>query len=164
MAGRAALYLRCGYRPGILASRMLTRLLNEAALEELAGERAFDRGADYFADGHVGGLKEENGAITAKVRGTYDYRVKLWAEDEELAFECTCPVGQDSVFCKHCVAAGLAWLDRCKQKSSVSNPRDKREVTDEEIRAHLMALDKGVLVDFVLERSGWDPEPATAWF
>jgi hypothetical protein len=82
----------------ILVRNMLSKLLNEAALEDLAGERAFDRGADYFADGHVAGLKEDKGAITARVRGTHDYRVKLWSEDGELAFECNCPVGQDSVF------------------------------------------------------------------
>jgi uncharacterized Zn finger protein len=43
---------------------MLAELLNREVLRELAGERAFERGADYFADGHVVGLREENGAIT----------------------------------------------------------------------------------------------------
>jgi hypothetical protein len=30
---------------------------------ELAGERAFDRGADYFADRQVVGLQEADGTI-----------------------------------------------------------------------------------------------------
>lgn len=137
---------------------MLPKLLNEAALEELAGERAFERGADYFADGHVAGLKEDNSGITARVRGTYDYRVKLWAEDEELAFECNCPVGQDNVFCKHCVAVGLAWLERRKEKSGASRGQSKREVTDEEIRACLMAQHKGALVEILLEHSELHPD------
>ena len=36
-------------------------LLNESTLEELAGERAFDRGVDYFEEGRVAGLKEQDG-------------------------------------------------------------------------------------------------------
>lgn len=137
---------------------MLANLLNEAALDDLAGERAFERGADYFADGHVVGLKEENGAITARVRGTYYYRVKLWAEDEEIAFECNCPVGRDHVFCKHCVAVGLAWLDRRQQKGGVPQRQTKREITEEEIRSHLMAQDKTALVELLMNHAGWDSE------
>ncbi len=137
---------------------MLANLLNETTLEELAGERAFERGADYFADGHVVGLKEGNGAITARVRGTYYYHVNLWAEDEELMFECNCPVGQDHVFCKHCVAVGLTWLDRREQKGGVSQRQTKREVTEDEIRAHLMAQGKSALVELVLNHADWDSE------
>jgi uncharacterized Zn finger protein len=36
--------------------------------------------------------------------------VRLWAEDG-LVFSCDCPLGLDGEFCKHCVAAGLAWLE-----------------------------------------------------
>ena len=137
---------------------MVRNLLNKAVLEKLAGKRAFERGADYFADGHVIGLKENNGAVTATVRGSYDYRVKLWAEGEALAFECNCPVGQDSAFCKHCVASGLAWLERCEQKTSGSQPSENGDVTDDEIRTFLMARDKGALAELVLEHSEWDAE------
>lgn len=137
---------------------MAPKLLSEAALEELAGERAFERGSDYFVEGHVVGLKEDNGAVTARVRGTYDYRVMLREDDEEVAFECNCPVGQDHVFCKHCVAGGLAWLDRCKQKSSAFRQQSKRIVSDEEIRAYLMSQDKGVLVELLLEQCELDAE------
>jgi len=77
---------------------MLADLMTEETLEALAGERAFERGTDYFADGTVVGLKEVGGTITARVRGTYYYRVKLSAAAEGLAFECECPVGQDRVF------------------------------------------------------------------
>jgi uncharacterized Zn finger protein len=137
---------------------MLVDLLNKDVLVELAGERAFERGADYFADGHVVGIKEENAAITARVRGTYYYRVKLWAEDEELNSECNCPVGQDGVFCKHCVAAGLAWLERRKQKGGATRRQTKRDVTDEEIRAHLMGQDKSSLVELVMNHAEWDSD------
>ena len=47
---------------------MAVRLCPPKALLQLAGERAFERGAEYFAEGHVVGLKEESGAISASVR------------------------------------------------------------------------------------------------
>ena len=136
---------------------MLPKLLTEASLEELAGERAFERGEDYFADGLVDTLNESNGVVTARVHGTYDYRVKLWAEKEELAFDCNCPVGQDGSFCKHCVAVGLAWLDRRQQNGGVFRPAEG-EVADEDIRAYLMRQDKARLTELVLEHCQRDPE------
>src|ERR1700686_5887574 len=80
--------------------RMIADLLNEELLMNLAGERAFERGADYFADGHVTGLKEENSAIAARVRGKYYYRVEIWAGGEELRTQCGCPFRQDGGFFK----------------------------------------------------------------
>ncbi len=136
---------------------MLSKFLNEASLEELAGRRAFERGEDYFADGLVDALREANGVIAARVHGTSDYRVKLWAEHEELAYECNCPVGQGGEFCKHCVAVGLAWLDRRKQNGGVFKPAEG-EITDEDIRAHLMRQDKAALVELVLEHCDLDSE------
>jgi uncharacterized Zn finger protein len=136
---------------------MLTKLLTEDFLEELAGERAFERGEEYFADGLVDELRETNGAITARVRGTYDYRVKLWAEGDELAFACTCPVGQRSEFCKHCVAVGLEWIDRRRKNGGVFRPA-AGEVTDEDIRSYLMRQDKTALAELVLGHCELDSE------
>lgn len=145
-------------RRAILIRNMPFELLNESTLEELAGERTFARGVDYFENGHVAGIKEQNGVITARVRGTHEYRVKLWASEDELAFDCNCPVGQDRVFCKHCVAVGLAWLDRCEHKGGASQRQSKRAVTDEEIRSHLMREDKAALIELVLEQCERDLE------
>jgi uncharacterized Zn finger protein len=39
----------------------------------------------------------------AKVQGTRPYRVELWIEEGDLEYSCTCPVGADGEFCKHCV-------------------------------------------------------------
>jgi uncharacterized Zn finger protein len=136
---------------------MLTKLLTEDFLEEFAGERAFERGEDYFADGLVDELREANGVVTARVQGTHDYRVRLSAEGEKLAFACTCPVGQRYEFCKHCVAAGLAWIGRRKQNGGVFRAAEG-EVTDEDIRSYLLKQAKTALVDLVLEHGELDSE------
>lgn len=138
--------------------KTLSDLLTNEALLKLAGERAFERGVAYFENGQVVGLKEANGIATASVRGTYYYRVKLWTADGDVAFDCNCPVGQDDVFCKHCVAVGLAWFDRLTENDGGNNRLAGRDLTDEEIRSHLMSQDKRSLVDFILSQAESDSE------
>ncbi len=92
-------------KPSLLAAVLTCR-----ALCRVAGEQAFDRGGADFTGGPVHALDEHEGTLAATVRGTRDYRVKLRAERGDLAYACTCPVGAAGVFCKHGVAAGLAWL------------------------------------------------------
>lgn len=117
------------------------------ALRRMAGERSFQRGEAYFAGGQVVSLTEHEGTVTAKVEGTRAYRVKLWPEDGEPGFSCTCPVGQDGAFCKHCVAVGLAWLQQADPKAA--GPA----VTMDDVRAYLAARDKSALVDLLMEQA-----------
>ena len=88
----------------------LGQILTRRCLRQMAGGRSFDRGLKYWAANRVAALDERQGTITAAVRGSRRYNVTLRAEDGGLAYDCTCPLGGDGVFCKHCVAAGLAWL------------------------------------------------------
>ncbi len=86
------------------ASSPIAALLDRRALRQMAGSRSFERGEDYFGNRQVGAIAEHKGTITAKVQGTQLYRVKLWIDKRELEYSCTCPVGEDGEFCKHCVA------------------------------------------------------------
>jgi len=92
-----------------MVSNLVENLTRDVMLE-LAGESYFERGEDYHRGGHVHDLVEHAGVVVARVAGTEDYRVRLWAEDD-LVFTCDCPLGLDGEFCKHCVAAGLAWFE-----------------------------------------------------
>ena len=88
---------------------MLNELISRANLEEMAGATAFQRGETYFAEGAVGLLRATDDKLTARVEGSEIYQVELWGDDDELAYDCTCPRAADGYFCKHCVAVGLAW-------------------------------------------------------
>ena len=135
----------------------LRSVLTEAALRELAGERSFERGKDYHLDGHVALLSQVGQRIEAHVHGSESYRVELWAKDGALGYSCTCPVGEDGEFCKHGVAAGLAWLagegaaaqngkDRAaKKREDVSTPPSL-----EDIRVFLEAQDKKELANMLV--------------
>jgi len=130
----------------------LTSILDESHLMRLAGERFYDRGLKYFKQGAVVRLTCKSDSVSAKVRGTHDYRVKIWTEGKALAFECDCPVGMDGEFCKHCVAVGLSWLAR-----STSSDEDRSAqgiVTD--LCGYLMTQDKERLVSLLLERAEAD--------
>ncbi len=85
-------------------------LFTEPQLKQLADVRSWDRGVRYFNDGRVTAIIENRRDIVAKVMGARRYRVELRVAGNELVGKCSCPMGDDGVFCKHCVAAGLAYL------------------------------------------------------
>lgn len=128
-------------------------LLDRRTLRRMAGTPSFERGEDYFANAQVSSSVEHEGTISAKVQGTRPYRVKLWVEDGELEYSCTCPVGADGAFCKHCVAVGLAWLEEGEAQKTPRKKRSQGAVTLDDVRAYLAGQDKNALVDMLMERA-----------
>jgi uncharacterized Zn finger protein len=133
----------------------LKKILTRDVLRRLAGTRSFERGAEYFVDGQVTSLFEHAGKLTATVQGTQDYQVEMSIRGNALDYNCTCPVGADGEFCKHCVAAGLAWLANGPGKPSAA----KRGVTEtpgvtlDDARAWLGKQDKPKLVEMLLHQA-----------
>jgi uncharacterized Zn finger protein len=133
----------------------LSALITEDSLRQLAGERYFARGKAYYADGAVIDLVDTGRAVKARVSGTDDYAVKLEAAGRRLVHTCSCPLGEEGEFCKHVVAAGLAWLAQRGSKpgaTAMSGPRDL-----DAIRSLLTAKDKEDLVNLLLEQTENDP-------
>jgi uncharacterized Zn finger protein len=77
-----------------------------------ADEKSWQRGVDYAEQGRVSQLTLDGDVLRALVAGQTSYAVTLAVEGARLVGECDCPMGMTGVFCKHCVAAGLAFL-RC---------------------------------------------------
>jgi uncharacterized Zn finger protein len=139
----------------------LAGVLTEETLQDMAYGKSFGRGQWCFEDGRVENIFEIDGKVSAGVRGAELYRVKLWAEGGQLGFECSCPVGADGLFCKHCVAAGLEWLER----QSDGEPMDEREesfdpraATKTDVCSYLERQSKDALVRMVLEQASDDSE------
>lgn len=139
--------------PATPSSADLKELVDRRTLRRMAGARSFERGEDYFASGQVRALAEHEEAITAKVLGTREYRVKLWVEAGDLEFSCTCPVGTDGAFCKHCVAVGLAWLEQGREGGATSKKPAKPSVTMDDVRTYLTAQGKAALVDLLMAQA-----------
>ena len=130
--------------------------LDRRNLRRLAGGVSFERGEDYFVNNHVGWLNEQEGMITARVRGTQLYRVKLWLDKKGLDYSCNCPIAAGGGFCKHCVAVGLAWLEGNHPKQSPVKDDQTASVTDDDVRAYLKGQDKDMLVDLLVEHAAED--------
>jgi len=129
----------------------LSKALNDAVIRRLAGVQSYQRGLDYFSHGHVESIEDRAGSIHAVVRGNQDYTVTLTADDGVPDYTCDCPVGIDGAFCKHCVAAALAWLDRAAGPARPVGRGKAKEVTLADAGKILHAEDKSTLVRMVLD-------------
>ena len=134
-----------------MSKRSLNDLLSREALREAAGGRYFERGEDYFQQGLVERLRALPGVITARVQGPETYEVRIEAAEGGLEFDCTCPLADDGVVCKHCVAVGLAWLEG-------GNASDEYAGTLDAIRRHLAGLEKSALIELLMGQVGVDDD------
>jgi uncharacterized Zn finger protein len=124
-------------------SSTLRELLDANAVARLAGPRSLERGEEYVEWGAVGRLSVGAETVAATVQGTHPYEVRIRVEDGRLAFACSCPVGVEGAFCKHCVAVALCWLG----EDVPAGP------TPDEVRAHLLSLERERLVDLLMEHA-----------
>lgn len=129
-----------------------TRTVTPEQLRRLAGAAGFQRGEGYFATDAVRTLRREANGVRARVQGTHLYRVRLWWDGDELDFTCSCPVGLDGAFCKHCVAAGLAWHADEAGDPEKAGTGKAATTAEPDIETFLMRLDKTELVAMLLEQ------------
>jgi uncharacterized Zn finger protein len=137
------------YDAKLAVGQSLATILTRKAVHRLADIGTLQRGADYAAAGKVHGLQHDGEVVVAEVSGTRRYRVRLWVDGAEVAYACTCPVGEDGRFCKHCVAVGLAWVD---SRMPAAKPRP----TLADLRAHLSRQSKEALVELLMEQATAD--------
>ena len=124
--------------------------INDAVIRRLADAQSYQRGLDYYSHGHVESFEDRDESVRAVVRGNQDYTVMLAADEGVLDYSCDCPVGSDGMFCKHCVAAALAWLKRAAPVRSSGRGKAKA-VTLADAEKILKAEDKDTLVQMLLD-------------
>jgi uncharacterized Zn finger protein len=99
--------------------------------------------------------KATGSELSATVTGTSQYRVRIWAEEGDLNFSCTCPVGETEEFCKHCVAAGLVWLGAARASEGATRETGPDQA-DVDLRGYLLTRSKETLVELLMERAAED--------
>ncbi len=102
--------------------------LSRPLLRALAGGRSFERGEEYFELGHVERVTLEGDTASAVVQGSDRYRVRLRQGADGPEYECSCPIGREGAFCKHCVAVGLSLLQPNEGVASRPEPMAVEEV------------------------------------
>jgi len=70
----------------------------------------------------------------------------------ELVGRCSCPVGEDGLFCKHCVATGAAWI----VSEALSADERRGAGSPEAMREYLDGLSRKKLVDMLLAQAKTD--------
>jgi uncharacterized Zn finger protein len=122
--------------------------LSRPALLEYVGSVIFQRGDEYFRTKAVSRLLDLGDKVTARVRGSYTYRVELSTDGEEFHYHCTCPHAAEGNFCKYCVAVGLAWLD---SRARGFVPNASEDSNWDEVRRYLEKQPQSVLVNWLME-------------
>jgi hypothetical protein len=89
-------------------------------LQSLATATSFSRGKDYFRSKSVGRITRAGNQFTAKVHGSYPYKVQLTLRPGGAKLECNCPYDFDGI-CKHAVALGLAVLEEFGPRLAASS-------------------------------------------
>lgn len=126
-------------------------MVTEERIRDRAGERSFDRGRLYFAQGRVEDLSAAGTTAAATVTGSRSYDVYLELTGTGMVGECSCPQGMGGSFCKHCVATALAWLAR---EGPLEEPEPPEEITDERLREFLADQDRAWLVEELVRAAG----------
>lgn len=128
----------------------MEKLLDRDLVKKLAPLRARERGLEYYEDGLVSDLAERKGVLIAKVTGGRTYTVRMSTRaDENFHYSCTCPMGDESEFCKHCVAVTLAWIEGKTAKKTKVAP----EINLGDVEEHLRTLDSSILVEMLMEQA-----------
>ncbi len=96
-------------------SNKLDEVVTINNLRHAAGARSYLRGEDYFYDGRVRRLNIQDNLLTGDVHGGETYHARISEVDGMLCGDCSCPMGEMGIFCKHLVALGLAYLDKRKK-------------------------------------------------
>jgi tetratricopeptide (TPR) repeat protein len=137
-------------------------------LREIADPGSWARGLEYFASGRVVSLTQDGETVVASVQGEFLYRVRLTRREGRLVSACSCPIGLSGIFCKHCVAVGLASIEgpeaaatpRVTPGTKASPPRaldnDASDKDLQRIRKHLLQRDPSELVEIVLNAAAED--------
>lgn len=135
-----------------LANNKITR----ATVKRLTDTRSWQRGVDYYDRGHVQSLLVDGDEVIAKVFGTAQYKVILQISGTHIDGDCNCPMGDDGYFCKHCVAASLAYLSgegiEHAGRKKTSRKKAPKTITISDIRKHLNRKDKKALVSLLIEQ------------
>jgi uncharacterized Zn finger protein len=137
-------------------------------LWRIAGKGPYEDGEQYVDA--VADLQPTTDGVRATVHDTEPYQVSLGWADGSLTGDCSCPHGREGMFCKHCVAVGLSWIDGDFDSdfddgdSDFDSDFDDGDFDDEpgatlstdDLRAYVASLDHGNLVNLLCEHAADD--------
>lgn len=128
----------------------LESALTVERIARLAGQQSYARGLGYAGRDRVEKTVRTGQRVEATVRGTLPYFVMLEAKGDDIAWSCTCPVGDR--FCKHCVAVALTIVG----DDALRLPGEPTTTERDRRRAVVAKLPKERLVELLVEQAEHD--------
>ncbi len=104
------------------------KILSQASFQTLAGDAAYARGVEYYNNGQVGALTIDGSQISAEVHGEQTYQVLLHHTARQFDGSCTCKASDNFDFCKHCVAASLAYYYQTQTNQELADSANQDPV------------------------------------
>lgn len=100
-------------------TKSIVNVFSRKQVARLGGQRVLGR-ALLIRPEFIEDLNTSDVEISATVRGTLPYNVKLWIIGKNRpAYSCTCPQGDDGAFCKHCAAVALLLHEKGTSRDGV---------------------------------------------
>jgi uncharacterized Zn finger protein len=119
----------------------LIQLCTPRHIAAITNARVFDRGVLYADEHRVRLERVDDVAAVAVVHGSERYRVMLDIDPSGAVLRgtCSCPMGGEGEFCKHCVATALVLADRRAEEDTA------------QLREFLAGWSQDRLLDLALE-------------
>ncbi|HRU06516.1 MAG TPA: SWIM zinc finger family protein, partial [Candidatus Brocadiia bacterium] len=132
--------------------------ITRGQLRSAAGAGSWERGVRYFENGNVKEATADRDRIVGVVTGQRPYRVSLRVRGGRVTGQCSCPMGDERVFCKHCVALGLEWIATSGKASpaDADTPSCARPATWDDVRSHLASRPVSELVETIVDQAMGD--------
>jgi hypothetical protein len=108
-------------------SSPIAHVLHLSRLRDLVDGSTFSRGERYHREKRVSKLERDGSTVRATVAGLASYQVTLWVKAGRIAYLCSCPVGQEGGFCKHCVAVALTYLEEEAKRAPIADSAAESE-------------------------------------
>ncbi|MEF8977134.1 MAG: SWIM zinc finger family protein, partial [Halapricum sp.] len=121
------------------------------AIREICTAQSFQRGVNYYEEGRVRDVTVEGREVTARVRGSREYRTTVDLSANGFDPWCSCPYDYAGE-CKHVVAVLLTVADRFDDLFAVATDDDRQRDDDP------TALSNSVEPDIDEVLAGADPE------
>lgn len=118
----------------------------QTILKSSCSDKTYERGDQYFKNGHVRKIWVEDNKLYANVLGSYDkYKVLIEDNNSSFTYHCTCPFSGDC--CKHVVAAGLAFF---ADKDVLIKKATQTQSSHADLKKQLSTLPKELIIDLLL--------------
>lgn len=127
--------------------------------KELFAARILNRGYDYYLDGNVWDLRDDDGRVSATVAGTEDYSVIITLANGKVTdMDCDCPYAADGNYCKHEAAVLYALTEGAKDNEEEEEPGKTKpsclstlDAEREELRQYISCMSEDEMRDMLYQ-------------